>query len=431
MRLAIALACCLPFAAESAARWEFKVALAGEVATLRACNAAAQSGVVFHASQGAAAHRLSAERSSDGELLIEGDALRAPAWKAGECLETRVDLGAAAHAERGRFGYATGDYLVQSPERWLWRPMRVAPDSTIAFELPPGWSVSVPWTPVDAKTYRLGGSDADWHALVAFGRFREHALRLDGGVLRVAIMPPWRDGDLARIEPVAKALAGAYGRLPRADAQILVVPIPGSREPAPWGQATRGGGSAVHLFVGADAPRDALVQDWTATHEFSHLLHPHLGARGRGLGEGLASYYQNVLRARVGVLTPQEAWNRIAAGFERGRRENRTPGMTLEQASRRMGALRAYMRNYWSGAAYWLESDLALRAAGSSLDDALRDVALGGQPYQSPQDFVAGLDRVAPAGGFAERYRRYVAMTGFPQIEVPRGDVAARIMQPR
>ena len=53
------------------------------------------------------------------------------------------------------------------------------------------------------------------------------------------------------------------------------------------------------------------------------------------------------------------------------RRLARHFGLTLEAASRRMGATRSYMRNYWSGAAVWLESDLALRAATEQLEGRL------------------------------------------------------------
>jgi hypothetical protein len=429
MRLPALLALLLPWSAQ-AAHWDFQVSLApgGETVDVRACSRDALDGVQFVGARGASAHRRQAVRSGGGPLVAAGDSLQAGDWKAGECLDTQVDLADAARGERNRFGYRKGAYLVLSPERWLWRPMRVAADSEIRFALPEGWSVSVPWEPVAGKpaTHRLGPTAADWPALTAFGRFEEHRLAFPGGALRVAILPPWDRGDLARIEPVARALASAYGRLPRADAQVLVVPIPGNKEAAPWGQTTRGGGSAVHLFVGADAARDALVEDWTATHEFSHLLHPYFGSRGRWLGEGLASYYQNVLRARVGVLGPDQAWEKLEAGFERGRRETKSAGLTLEDAARGMGATHAFMRVYWSGAAYWLESDLALRARGSSLDEALRAYAaccLGDDPSVSPADFVASLDRVAPGGGFVERFRRYAALRGFPDV-TPRRDAA-------
>jgi hypothetical protein len=439
MRIALTAAIALlsPVASAQSAHWDFVATLEAGAETLavEACSTGTFDMIRFEAGAGAAAARTLAARSSGDALQIDGDALMAPHWRAGECLRTRVDPASAARAQGARFGYRSGEYVVLAPERWLWRPLRVEPDSTIRFELPAGWSASVPWPPLPGRAYthRLGPTAADWPALTAFGRFEEQRIALPGGVLRVAVLPPWGPRELTRIEPVARALAAAYGRLPRADAQILVVPIPGSRESAPWGQAMRGGGSAVHLFVGADAGERALIEDWTATHEFSHLLHPYFGARGRWLGEGLASYYQNVLRARIGVLAADAAWNKIEAGFERGRSERKSDGMTLETASRRMGALRAYMRTYWSGAAYWLESDLALRAAGSSLDAALRDYAaccFGENPAQSPKDFVAGLDRVAPRGGFARRYRRYAALTAFPRVKMPRGETAAAIMRP-
>lgn len=437
MRAAFVLALFPLAATAQPARWNFTAALdAGqETLAVEACSEGPFEMIRFEAGSGAAGARTLARRSSGGALQEDGDALMAEAWQAGECLRTRVDLAASASAQGRRHGYAKGQYVVLAPERWLWRPMRVDPDSTLRFELPEGWAVSVPWTvPFEGPpgTYRLGPTPADWPALTAFGRFEVRRFEFAGGGLSIAVLPPWKPGDVERVVPVAEALVAAYGRLPRRNAQILVLPVPGSREAAPWGQATRGGGSAVHLFVGAEAGERALIEDWTATHEFSHLLHPYFGSRGRWLGEGLASYYQNVLRARVGVLTADEAWSKLAAGFERGRRERKSEGMTLEQASRRMGSLRAFMRNYWSGAAYWLESDLALRAADSSLDAALRDYAeccFDENPAQSPEDFVAGLDRVAPRGGFAERYRRYAALKAFPEIEVPRGDVAAAIMR--
>ena len=355
---ALLLAFAFPLtAAAQSARWNFTATLdtTSEALAVEACSAGPFEMIRFEAGSGAASARTQVARGAGGELQIDDDALMAADWQAGECLHTRIDLAAAARAQGQRFGYQPGQYVVLAPERWLWRPMRVEPDSEIRLELPEGWSASVPWPPVPGKpgAHRLGPTGADWPALSAFGRFEEQRFELPGGQLRIALLPPWSGRERARIEPVARALAAAYGRLPRSDAQILVVPIPGSREAAPWGQATRGGGSAVHLFVGADAAEDALIEDWTATHEFSHLLHPYFGSRGRWLGEGLASYYQNVLRARIGALSADEAWDKIAAGFERGRRETKSDGMTLEQASRRMGALRAYMRTYWSGAAYW------------------------------------------------------------------------------
>jgi hypothetical protein len=393
-----------------------------ETMRLAVCSEQALAAVVFETGSNDAPAPLELRRSGNGTLTRGGARIEARDWRLGECLLARIDV-AAASRRTGRMQLPRGsDGLLLDPRHWLWRPRAMHPQSTIRFELPPGWNASVPWTPAaDARlAYRLGASEADWPALTAFGPLIEHGLGFPGGVLRIALLPPWNDADIARVSPVAQALLQAYGQLPRPDAQVLVVPLPGRSDAAPWGQVQRGGGAAVHLFVGADAPRDALIEDWTATHEVAHLLHPYLGLRGRWLSEGLASYYQNVLRARVGVLGSDDAWSRIEAGFGRGRAEQRSAGMTLEQTSRRLGELHAYMRTYWAGAAFWLEADLELRERGSSLDAVLAAHAsccLGDDVSVTPETYLTELDRIAGRDVFVSRHRAYAAATMFPDTD--------------
>ena len=64
------------------------------------------------------------------------------------------------------------------PSLWLWRPAQLDPDSTLRFDLPEGWSESVPWTPIAgvAHSYRLGATPDHWPAQTAFGRFVERTL---------------------------------------------------------------------------------------------------------------------------------------------------------------------------------------------------------------------------------------------------------------
>ncbi|MGN6151375.1 MAG: hypothetical protein ACTHOH_05105 [Lysobacteraceae bacterium] len=101
-------------------------------------------------------------------------------------------------------------------------------------------------------------------------------------------------------EEAARATVLPSRRFPLATAQARIVEID-SRDPSPvpWGQTRRDDDVAVLLFVRRGAGREALRADWTAVHEFAHLAHPYLGERGRWLAEGLASYQQNVLRARA------------------------------------------------------------------------------------------------------------------------------------
>jgi predicted metalloprotease with PDZ domain len=129
----------------------------------------------------------------------------------------------------------------------------------------------------------------------------------------------------------------------------------------------------------------------------------------------LASYYQNVARARAGMLDEEEAWRRLDAGFRRG--ETASTGARLDAMGRGHGGT---MRVYWAGAAYWLEADLALRRrSGTTLDailDRYAECCLRGTDSVMPQDFAAALDNLAGNDTFSTLYRRYAAMRGFPSL---------------
>lgn len=422
----IATVLCLTASAAPAAepaRWSLTVSLEADspLLTLQGCSAEAVPGFWLRAGEGAAPHLHALRR--DGQAIDTNgrSGVRLRDWQPGECYTAVVDLASAARMDRFGLGGKAGEWWRIAPERWLWRPERMHPDSTIEFRLPEGWSASVPWpTLADGSgRRRIGGTPDDWPAQTAFGRFDETVLALPGGELRVALLPLVPPAAQQEIRDwfagVAPALLASDGRLPLPQTQVLIVPLPGVREPVPWGQVSRGGAAGVMLVVGADAGRARLDADWTATHELAHLQHPFLGERGRWLAEGLASYYQNVWRARTGALTADDAWQRIDAGFARGKAVGAGPA--LASLGRTRGST---MRVYWSGAAYWLESDLALRAAGSSLDQALarfRDAHLPSERYWPPREFIAELDRLASGGGLVDRHARYLALTEFPDLQ--------------
>ncbi len=214
------------------------------------------------------------------------------------------------------------------------------------------------------------------------------------------------------LEEAAHAARLPSGRFPLAQARVIVREIDSrSRSPVPWGQTRRDDDVAVLLFVRRGASLNALRADWTAVHEFAHLAHPYLGEDGRWLAEGLASYQQNVLRARAGLLDADDAWRRLDAGFRRG--EAVGPGPSIEALGRG-----GTMRTYWAGALYWLEADIALRRDhGRSLQEALDRYAgccLDGTDWLSPTDFVRALDRAAGVEVFEALYRRHRGYRAMP-----------------
>ena len=259
-------------------------------------------------------------------------------------------------------------------------------------------------------------------SLVAAGDITSdtRVLRREGTQLQVDIVgveDPRRVAMLQRwVAEAADATRTRSGRFPLREARVRVTETD-SRDPSPvpWGQTQRGDPVAVLLYVRPDAGAAALRADWTAVHELSHLYHPYLGERGRWLAEGLASYWQNVLRGRAGMLDPDEAWRRLDAGFRRG--ERAASGMRLDAMGHARGGT---MRVYWAGAAYWLDADLALRRDHHTTLDAVMDryarCCLDGTAEVAPEDFVSILDRVAGSRLFTPLYARYASETTFPDV---------------
>lgn len=253
------------------------------------------------------------------------------------------------------------------------------------------------------------GGDAGAVRVVRAGdsRLRIAVLGVDDPA-RIALLQRWA-------AEAARATLSVAGRFPLDEARVEIRQRRGRADsPVPWGQTLRRDGVSVLLYVREDARLPELRADWTAVHEFSHLFHPFLGGEGRWMAEGLASYYQNVLRARAGLMPADEAWRRLDAGFGRGRRA--TVAGTPLSAARGRGAT---MRIYWAGAAYWLRADLALRARGSSLDAVLAAHArccLRADGESSPLAFAQALDRIDGHGLFERLQRETAAATAFPDL---------------
>ena len=312
---------------------------------------------------------------------------------------------------------------------WLWRPESPDIDEFIelAFDLPDGIAVSVPWLQVDdadRPTFRLGQTPADWPAWTAFGHFKVNKVDVAGSQLDIAILDGSPPVDVKQISDwladAAAMVGGVYGRFPYPRAQVMVVPNARVREPAPWAFVTRGGGPAVHFVINQRRPIGEFYDDWTAAHEFSHLLLPLVDSRDAWLSEGLATYYQNVLRARAGRLSAQQAWLKLHAGFDRGRNEAST--LTLAEATRRMYRSRLFMKVYWTGTAIMLLADVRLRQisdGSQSLDTVLaelNDCCFEPQREWRARDLFAKLDALTQTTVFTDLLNEYADSAQFPDL---------------
>lgn len=278
------------------------------------------------------------------------------------CLEYTVSL-----ADQGVMDSPirhVGTDVVASPNVWLWRPDRRSARSTatVHLNLPPGMSASLPWPKSDAL-YQLDASAFRFDSYAAFGRFRtidvQHAdVRLEAVVLNAPFALD-EDGVKRWLTRAIDVSSMLDGRFPTTRAQIIVIPSGPSRDPVQFGLVARGGSGSVMLFTSSDASEADLKSDWILPHELSHLYLPFVVREDAWLPEGLATYYQEVLRARAGVVEERQVLKDMVRAMESAARQG--TGRSLRDESAAMYKTYAFRAVYWGGAAFWLLADTALR----------------------------------------------------------------------
>ncbi len=349
------------------------------------------------------------------------------------CISYQVDVAGIAILGQLTLGSWIGRDLIVAPEVWLWRPPHDNAEIMVRFELPPGIAVSAPWHPLKNGAYRVGHTPAHWPASVAFGRFKQREIKVPGAALRLAVLdatPTANVGEIQTwIKDAAGAVTGLYGRFPVGAAQVLVIPQAEGGGPVPYGHVMRGGSGAVRFFINQRRPLREFLTDWTAIHEFTHLALPLVRRGGAWLSEGIASYYQEVLRARSGRLSAREAWQQLHEGFERG--EQASGEATLLEASANIYRDSAYTRVYWSGAAIALLADVQLRklSPGKSLDSALEKLARCCQPWDrawSARALMDRLDNLTGTSVFTALYREHVTSAAFPDLTAVYADLGLK-----
>ena len=251
---------------------------------------------------------------------------------------------------------------------------------------------------------------------------------IPGATLCIRVLQPVDQDKAAEIvdwlRSASTNVSLAYGRFPNPSPSVVVQPTThrswGGDSPVPFGRVTRDNEERVELYVNVERPIEEFYGDWTATHEFSHLMLPYVSPRHKWISEGFASYYQNVLMSRAGHYTAAEAWKRLHDGFDRGRRSR--PELSLNEAAA-AGVRRARMKIYWSGAAIALLADVELRERSGgteSLDvvlDRLQRCCLPSTRTWSGPQLFAKLDSLVEEPVFMPLYRHYANRSGFPDFE--------------
>lgn len=335
-----------------------------------------------------------------------------------ECVRYRVELVSGGGSPDAPMRFPGAVYAPTSA--WLWAPSPRDPAARYPIELslPEGASHSALFLR-DPETGGLSFGEPAFRYVTyaAFGRLTRFTVAAPGGCLEVAAIDgsPPEETLRAWMRSTSDAASRALGHLPHASVGVITVPVGlwAGQDPIAFGMAAHGEHPTLLAYVYRDAPESALVHDWVAVHELSHLGHAFLSGRSAWLTEGLATYYETILRARAGWVSPEVALEQLDGGFRRGERGG--TGRTLHDESEDRHRTGAYDRVYWAGAAIALSIDVALRAEGSSLDAAIRRAYGTHEDTLTDEELLLAMDGGAP--GTATRVAApWLESSAFPDL---------------
>lgn len=281
--------------------------------------------------------------------------LRAP----GAHLEYRIDLaelaGRGHNADRAA---RVGDSFIAAMSNVLLVPEPLTTEIPVTVELSaqPGVAFAVGLERAGGQgRYQLMAHEIPVATYFAFGVLEQHRLDIAGSALEIVRLDgalDQSDEELRRwIAASAHGVRDFYGAFPVPRASLMVIPAP-NREGVVFGKVLPESEPAIALVVGQRATRQKLYADWILVHELFHLGFPSFYSEGKWLDEGLATYYEPIIRVRAGTYTEQELWSELAKWLPQGMEAYTELG--LEMASDFRGI-------YWGGALACLEADVAAR----------------------------------------------------------------------
>jgi len=369
-------------------------------------------------------------------LKTRPKAIPLPTLTPSDCVNYDINFNGDGNHSRFKKRVENSNQLLLSIHSWLWFPdnfdhQKHALD--ITFNLPVDINTSAPWPKINQQiinnrqltTFHHSNRPAHWDGKIALGQFKTADIQKGSALVNIAILNATQAFDASPlihwVDKNLDALLLAYGEFPVSNLQLLIIPVGKDREPVPWGEAVHAGGDAIHLYIDQTRPLAEFMNDWVLIHELSHLLHPRFN-NATWLSEGIASYYQNVLRSRSDLLSEQKAWQKLHEGFQRGIKGTPTD-KTLAQVSATMMRTRSFMRVYWSGAAISLLADYELRKLSNnkqSLDTAMKSLSqccLKMNKTWSRNEIIQKLDSLTHTQVFSRLSKQYLHSTKFPQLE--------------
>ncbi|MGO9711908.1 MAG: hypothetical protein ACLQBL_23810 [Polyangiaceae bacterium] len=326
-------------------------------------------------------------------LTFAHDELAVPECASRGCrVRYRFLIGDAARAVQNTdTAAAFGDAIEAPPSTWLLHPSGAAPasyrihvDPSAAFLSP------IPAASDAENTYEARGAGLEVAPFAAFGvAWHVRRVTLGSSTITIGIAPFARaralddDGVVQWITDAARGIATFYGRFPCASPLFLVVPDEGTTTD---GKTLGNGGASTLLRLGPAVTPAIARGSWVATHEMIHMNFPSFGFPHSWLEEGIATYVEPIIRARSGVISPDQVWHDLMKQGPDGLPKAGDNGL---EGTRDQG------RTYWGGALFCLLADIEIRSRtknARSFDDALRAVIATGATVDVGWDVARFLD---------------------------------------
>ncbi len=293
------------------------------------------------------------------------------------------------------WGVAGETDLLLSGACWLLRPRVGIAELTVTITSA-AVDLLLPWEKQTEGHWRVTSTelvDSGFHAVGG----RRCYLTVGSGKLEVALLgPPHPLGDAAICEWIRSSAAEVLlvrQEFPVARAAISVVPVQ-SNEASPFGRMLTSTPRSFGFLVGSEARSEDFTKDIVALHELLHLAHPAFFPKETWLSEGFATYFAEVARARSGRQTPQNAWEELLDGFERGAEV--ASGMRMDEVIRERGVAGRLRAASWVGVFFLLALDLEIRqrtAGKQGLDEVFN--RLTSSSTLSRTEFASKVDAVA------------------------------------
>lgn len=256
--------------------------------------------------------------------------------------------------------------------------------------------------------YQLMAHEIPVATYFAFGRLQQRELSFGEAKLEISKL----DGALdlsfeqlsAWITKSAEAVRDFYGDFPVPRATVTVLPVP-DRDGVVFGKVLPESSPGIALLVGQHASHQDLYSDWILVHELFHTGFPSFFEEGKWLDEGLATYYEPIIRVRAGLYSEQQLWQEVAQAMPQG-----LPAFTdqgLEAADDFRGI-------YWGGALACLLADVAARKRDIDRGlevgiRALRQAGGNASEVWSLDDAITTIDRALGVPTLAPVAKRHAA----------------------